>query len=129
MGRTPLGSGERLRVAVIEDDDDLLRLFGELLTDAGIAVTLAASPDALPREWDGDVILTDAGAHTYDRARIADRVRCLRHRSRARIVLMSTHPEAARDTRELGVDGFLATPADIDDVVAAVRAAAGRERA
>lgn len=120
-----MGSGEApIRVAVVEDDDDLLRLFADLFADAGFDVALAVRGDGFPARWDGDVIVADSGTHTYERGAVARRVRRLRERSNARIVLVSAHGEAARDADELGVDGFVPTPFEIDEMVAAVRRAA-----
>lgn len=121
-----MGSGERrARIAIVQDDDDLLRLFADLFADAGFEVALAVTADAFPARWDGDVIVADPGVHTYERAAVERRIRCLRERSTAKIVLVSAHSEAARDAAALGVDGFVATPFEIDEIVAAVRRAAG----
>ena len=120
-----MGSGERpIRVAIVEDHDDLLRLFVDLFVDAGFDVALAVTPDGFPARWDGDVIVADSGVHTYERDAVERRIRCLRERSAAKIILVSAHSEAARDAVALRVDGFVATPFEIDEMVAAVRRAA-----
>ena len=123
-----MGSGDRLRIAVVEDDDDLLRLFGDLFADAGFVVTLASSPESLATSWSGDVIVTGSGAHTYERAVLLRRLQCLRSHGNPRIVLVSAHSEAARDAAALGPDAFVPTPFEIDELVRTVRTVARRSR-
>lgn len=124
-----MGSGETpIRVAVVEDDDDLLRLFADLFADSGFDVALAVTPERFPARWDGDVIVANSGVHTYERDAVERRIRCLRERSSAKIILVSAHGEAARDAEWLGVDGFVATPFEIEHIVSVVASVARGDR-
>lgn len=123
-----MGSGEApIRVAVVEDDDDLLRLFADLFADAGFDVALAVTPADFPARWDGDVIVADSGVPAYERDAVERRIRRLRERSSARIVLVSAHAEAARDAERLGVDGFVATPFEIEHIIDLVASVVRRD--
>lgn len=112
-----------IEVAVIEEDADLRRLFRDILADAGFVVRLFADDHALPPRWTG-VVVTDSGGNVYERETIARRMRALRERSAAKIVLVSAHSEVMRDAERFGADAVLRKPFHIDELLSVVESVA-----
>ncbi len=115
---------QEIEVAVIEQDPDLQRLFREILADAGCSVALFADHDAIPTTWTGRIVVSDSGGLAYERHEIARRVRVLKERTGAKVVLVSAHAEVERDAEHLGADRILRKPFHIEELLAIVRSLA-----
>ena len=118
----------RGRVLVVDDDRAMRRLVAFALGEEGYDVAGAADPDAglaAARERPPGLVLLDSFADT---GAAADFVRACRRLAppRPAVVFCSAWPDAARRAAELGTDGVLAKPFDLDDLLAlAARHAAG----
>ena len=117
-------SGRR-RVLVVEDDDLLHRLIGDVLTEAGYEVRMALDGEAglaALRDWRPDaivldVVLPDVDAPAFralqlDAAGAAD----------VPVLLMSAtrRDQLEALARDTGAAAWLAKPFDVDDLVTAV---------
>ncbi len=109
-------------VLVVEDDPDLLTLIEMIIADAGYRVRTApegrAALSRVDEEMPG-VILLDMrmpGMNGWDFAREFR----ARHGPACPIVVVTAAENARRRAEEIGAEGWLAKPFDLDDVLAAV---------
>ena len=109
-------------VLVVEDDPDLLTLLELVLVDAGYRVRTAGHGlEALARvgeEMPG-LILLDMRMPIMNGWEFARELHA-RHGRACPIVVVTAAENAAQRAAEVGADGWLAKPFDIDDVLAAV---------
>jgi len=116
-----------MRVLVVDDDQGIRELVSTALTEEGYDVSGAADgAEALDRiaETPPDVILLDMRMPVMDGWEFARRYRS-QPEPHAPIVIVTAALDVAKDAREIGADGFLAKPFQIDDLVALVEQHAG----
>ena len=109
-------------VLVLDDDVTIAELMRVVLTDAGYEVRVAMDARALP---DGrfDCIVSDlmsVAVYSYEDARdwilrVADRF------PRVPVIVVTAHPEAAKDAAALGAAAVIMKPFDVDRILQAVR--------
>lgn len=109
-------------VLVLDDDVVIAELIRVVLTDAGYEVTVSMDPRELP-EGRFDCIVTDlmsVGVYTDEDARdwvlrVSDRF------PNVPVIVVTAHPEAARDPGALRAAAVIMKPFDVDRIVQAVR--------
>jgi DNA-binding response OmpR family regulator len=109
-------------VLVVEDDLDLVTLLEMILTDAGYAVRTAADgAQALERVAEAmpGLILLDMRMPVMNGWEFA-RAFAERHGRAAPIVVVTAAENARLRAEEIGADGWLEKPFDLDAVLAAV---------
>ncbi len=117
-------------VLVVEDDADLLALEEMILLDAGYRVRTArdgrAALDRIGEEMPAVVLLDMRmpGMNGWEFAREFH----ARHGRAAPIVVVTAAENARARAEEIGAEGFLAKPFDIEDIVRAVERYAGARR-
>lgn len=121
--------GDR-RVLLIEDDPETNRLFSEVLSEDGFAVT-ACAHDGLP-EPDGIALVVtdlDQGSRRYSSAGARDWIRLLRDRYAAPVFVITGHTEATLDDalRAEATD-VMGKPIDLADLNVRLEAAYQRAR-
>ncbi|HET8569468.1 MAG TPA: response regulator [Candidatus Limnocylindria bacterium] len=115
--------GDPARVLVVDDDRGIREFVSTVLTDEGYRVDEAVDGrDALAAaERDRpDLILLDMRMPVMDGWEFA---RTYRERPgpHAPIVIVTAALDVAKDAREIGADGFLAKPFQLDDLLHLVR--------
>ncbi len=109
-------------VLVVEDDPDLLELMATIVADAGWRVVTAADGlEALERiaeELPG-LVLLDMRMPRMSGGEFAREFR-RRHGDACPIVVVTAAEDARRRAEEIGAQGWLSKPFDIDDVVRTV---------
>lgn len=113
------------RVLIVEDNDDLRALLGEVLDDAGfevLAVSNGAEALQATREWQPDAIVLDLMMPVMDgpaflRARL--RVPWL---ASVPVLVLTAHPYHQRVLDGLGPTAVLRKPYDLDELLSAVQA-------
>lgn len=109
-------------VLVVEDDPDLLALLEMVLADAGHRVRTAAhGAEALERVGEElpAVILLDMRMPVMNGWEFARELRA-RYGHACPIVVLTAAENAEQRAAEIGAEGWLAKPFDIEDVLAAV---------
>ncbi|BDG06030.1 response regulator [Anaeromyxobacter oryzae] len=109
-------------VLVVEDDPDLLALLEMVVADAGHRVRTASNGlEALARvaEERPGVILLDMRMPVMNGWEFARELRA-RHGRCCAIVVLTAAENAQQRAAEIGADGWLAKPFDLDDVLAAI---------
>ncbi len=113
---------ERRSVLVVEDDPDLLALMEMILADAGYPVRTApegrSALDRVAEEMPG-LILLDMRMPGMNGWEFAREFR-LRHVPACPIVVVTAAEDARRRAEEIGAEGWLEKPFDLNDVLAAV---------
>ncbi len=115
------GPGPR-SILIVEDDPDLLALMEMILSESGRRVRTAPEGRAalarVAEEMPGLILLDMRmpGMNGWDFAR---ELRA-RHRSACPIVVVTAAENARRRAEEIGADGWLAKPFDLDEVLAMV---------
>jgi DNA-binding response OmpR family regulator len=115
-------------VLVVEDDVDLAALLEMILVDAGYEVRTAADgAQALERvgERMPDLVLLDMRMPVMNGWEFAREFRA-RHGRAAPIVVVTAAENARLRAEEIGAEGWLEKPFDLDAVLAAVARHAGR---
>lgn len=110
-----------VHVLVVDDEPDIRATVSAMLEIEGYAVTEAANgADALHRveERAPDVILLDMRMPVLDGWGFARQFRAAG--KRAPIIVMTAAENARRWAEEIGADGYLAKPFEIDALIAAV---------
>jgi CheY-like chemotaxis protein len=118
---TPPDEAARLRIVVVEDDQDVADSLQLLLELLGYEVRVAyTGPDGvrLAKDWVPGVVLSDIGLPGLDGFGVA---RCLRRNpatAEARLVAITGYgsEETRRRARESGFDYCLTKPADPDEL-------------
>jgi DNA-binding response OmpR family regulator len=115
-------------ILVVEDDPDLLALVEMILADAGYRVATApegrAALACVAREMPA-LILLDMRMPGMNGWEFAREFRA-RFGAAAPIVVITAAENARARAEEIGAEGWLAKPFDIDDVLRAVERHAGR---
>lgn len=115
-------------ILVVEDDPDLLALVEMILSDAGYRVrTAAEGRSALARvaEEMPALIFLDMRMPVMSGWEFAREFRA-RHGRAAPVVVVTAAENARERAEEIGADGWLAKPFEIDDVLRAAERHAGR---
>ena len=117
-----------VRILVIEDDPATLGLLREIFADGDIAM-VGADHEKLPEPAAFLVVVTDLPrrntAYTSDEARRW--VRYLSDRYAAPIIVLTGHADAWKDHQLRAIADVMTKPADVDELVRRVRAAAASD--
>lgn len=113
-------------VLVLDDDVTIAELLRVVLTEAGYDVRVGISERDLPHGR-FDCIVTDlmsVGAYSVEDARdwilrLADRFPAVP------VIVVTAHPEAAKDAAALGAAAVIMKPFDVDQITHALREVAG----
>jgi two-component system response regulator MtrA len=118
-------NGEPRRVLVIDDDDALADVVRQLLRDAGYSVATVRDGAAaleLTKHIAPDLILLDLAMPIMDGWSFVTQYRRNGHQhDGARIVLLTANMQAPDIARDLGADGYITKPFDVEELVAIVR--------
>jgi two-component system, OmpR family, response regulator len=130
-GRVPPRNGERHSIFVVEDDMDLLKLVGEVLTGAGFVTRFARNKAELRAEFARpplpDLMLLDVTLPDIDGFNILQHLRSTPRVAKIPVIMMTGRSEISDLTRglTLGADGYVTKPFKISALVAAVNTVLG----
>lgn len=114
------------RILVVDDDPDIVLVLSAILEDAGYTVLTAdaTSYQAPLRDHEPpDLILLDMLLSGHDGRDITRQLKGQQTTNHIPIIMLSAHPTAQREARDVGADGFMAKPFEMDDLLATVAAA------
>lgn len=132
-GRVAPRSGERHMILVIEDDNDLLKLVGEVLAKAGFLTRFARNRTEINAEVNKpvlpDLILLDVSLPDADGFQILERIRGNQKLGKLPVIMMTGKSEVTDVARglALGADGYVTKPFKISGLVSAVNTVLGVE--
>jgi two-component system, OmpR family, response regulator len=113
-----------MRVLVVEDERELLRIVAQALREDGYAVDEASDGEsglAKARSWDYDAILLDVMMPKLDGWTL---LRTLRARKKTPVLLLTARDAVADRVKglDLGADDYLVKPFDLAELLARLRA-------
>ena len=117
------GTGQALRVLVVEDDDETRLMLREALTDEGFEVITAQDGSHALRTvaaGSPDVIVIDFGLPVMSGPEAVQEWRTRRPGDRVPIIGMSALPDGPAIARKLQLSSFLRKPFEIDALVATI---------
>lgn len=113
-----------MRVLIGEDDVDQREILGEVLTSEGYRVELAANSNEVAHRLDVGADLAILDLHGVASPEVS---RALNAASpRPKLLLVSGDPSLALAAEQLGADGFLSKPYDLDLLLHRVATLSGR---
>jgi len=124
--------GVQHSVLVVEDDNDLLKLVGEILRTAGFAVRFARSLAELRTELANgpppDLVLLDVQLPDVDGFEILEHLRASTRFGTVPVMMMTGRSQAHHVARglSLGADGYITKPFRMSQLVSAANAVLGR---
>jgi two-component system response regulator QseB len=113
------------RVLLVEDDPELVELLGELLTDEGYEVDVAADGHrglhlGLTRSY--DILVLDRGLPAIDGLDLLARLRAKGMLAATLVLSALGHPADRVTGLDAGAEDYLAKPFDVDELLARLRA-------
>ena len=124
--------GERFSVLVVEDDNDLLKLVGEIMRTAGFAMRFARSLAELRKELANgtppDLVLLDGQLPDANGFEILESLRGSTRFGTIPVMMMSGRSQGHHVARALtlGADGYITKPFRMSQLVNAANAVLGR---
>jgi two-component system OmpR family response regulator len=124
-------NGSRHSVFVIEDDIDMLKLVGEILSNAGFLTRFARNRAEINTEFNKqplpDLVLLDVSLPDTDGFAILERIRNNQKLAKMPVVMMTGKSEVADVAKglSLGADGYVTKPFRISGLISAVNTVLG----
>jgi CheY-like chemotaxis protein len=124
-------NGSRHSVFVIEDDADLLKLVGEVLSNAGFLTRFGRNRAEINAEFNKqplpDLVLLDVALPDTDGFAILERIRNNQKLARLPVIMMTGKSDVADIARglSLGADGYVTKPFKVSGLVSAVNTVFG----
>ncbi len=109
------------KIVVVDDDPNILDAIQFVLEDAGYTVETSqkgeyaenlSSQNKLP-----DLLILDVLLSGKDGRKICQHLKTQKTTKRLPILMMSAHPSVQKTVNEVGADGFLPKPFDIDSLL------------
>jgi two-component system OmpR family response regulator len=132
-GRVAPRTGDRHTVFVVEDDNDLLKLVGEVLAKAGFITRFARNRQEINAEFNKpplpDIILLDVSLPDADGFHILERIRNNEKLSKLPVIMMTGKSEVTDVARglSLGADGYVTKPFRISALISSINTVLGIE--
>jgi DNA-binding response OmpR family regulator len=116
-------------VLIVEDEADLASLHSDVLHEAGYDVVLTTGTAAVERTVDvkPGLILMDYVMPGLDGAAVIAQLRERLSNQLPPLVLVSGRPEVRELARQVGADGYLYKPFDVDELLSLVSRLGGRD--
>lgn len=127
-------NGSRHAIFVIEDDRDLAKLVGEVLSTSGFLTRFARDREEINTEFNRpplpDLVLLDVSLPDADGFAILERIRSNAKIARIPVIMMTGRSDPADVARglSLGADGYVTKPFRIAGLVAAIETVLGKGR-
>ena len=124
-GRGGRGVENVNRVLIVEDNDDLRALLGDVLDDAGfdvLAVGNGAEALRAIQAWRPAAIVLDLMMPVMDGAAFLKERRHIPHLAAVPVLVLTAHPHHHRVLEGLGPTAVLRKPYDLDELISAVQA-------
>jgi len=116
------------KILIVDDDLDILEAVQLILETSGYKVDKTSQGNEVQNKietFKPDLILLDVLLSGYDGRQIA---KILKNNVKTKdipIIVLSAHPSASKSLDPIGVDGFLAKPFDMDDLLGKISSLIG----
>ncbi|SFI28121.1 response regulator [Halpernia frigidisoli] len=113
-----------MSILIIDDNRDICDLILNILLSEDLEATTCSNPleaaDIISRVKP-KLIITDMLMSGVDGRTLCQKIRADNATKDIKIIMMSAHPDAKKESENVGVDDFLAKPFEIDDLVNKVK--------
>ncbi len=126
-------NGSRHSIMVVEDDNDMLKLVGEILSKSGFLTRFARNRAEINAEFNKqplpDLVLLDVRLPDTDGFAILERIRGNQKLAKMPVIMMTGRSEVTDIAKglSLGADGYVTKPFKISGLVSAVNTVLGLE--
>ena len=113
-------------ILIAEDDPGISRMMRLVLEEEGFAVTIArdgAEALALVSSLNPDVLLLDLRLPVLNGEEVASSIRGMPEAARPKVLLTSASSRLKEISEQIGADGFVQKPFELDDLIAATQRA------
>jgi CheY-like chemotaxis protein len=110
----------RKKILVVDDDVDILDAIAIVLDEFGYAVTTTSKGHETYKkieEIHPDVILLDVLMSGSDGREICRELKSKEETRKIPVIMVSAHPDAAKEVKAVGADNFLAKPFETGDLL------------
>lgn len=111
------------KIVLVDDDLDILEAIQAMLEDEGYTVVTTDRGEDVEKislQEHPDLIILDMLLSGRDGREIARQLKSQESTKHIPILMLSAHPKAARESQAFEVNGFLAKPFEMDDLLAKV---------
>lgn len=108
------------KILLVDDDENILEPLSLILESEGYQTkTVMDGNDVTKKikQFNPDLILLDVLMSGSDGRAICKDLKKDKETKNIKIIMMSAHPSAAKDSKECGADDFIAKPFEIDNLV------------
>lgn len=112
------------RILVIDDDPGIIDAVELILTDEGYEVSTGFSPSCLDDLHSGNLphlILLDYLLSGVDGRNVLQRLRSQQMTRDIPVIIFSAHPDAEQVAADIGANGFVGKPFEIDTLLGAIQ--------
>lgn len=116
------------KVFVVDDDIDILEALSMMFQEAGYGVIASSTGEnvyEVVNAQQPDILILDVLLSGRDGRTIAKNLKSNDNTKSLPIIMISAHPSAAKSSREVGADDFLAKPFDMNSIIGKVRGIIG----
>lgn len=113
-----------MSIVIIDDNRDICDLLLNILLSEGLEATICSNPleaKEIIHNVNPQLIITDMLMSGVDGRTLAKEIKSDPATKNIKIMMMSAHPDAQKDSENIGIDDFLAKPFEIDDLVQKVQ--------
>src|SRR3989338_2095987 len=108
------------RILVVDDDKDILEAIELILEAEGFSSMITDDCESLSKkimEYRPDLIMLDVLMSGFDGRMVAKNLKQDTKTKEIPIILISAHPSVAGSIQELGIEGYIPKPFDIDELL------------
>jgi CheY-like chemotaxis protein len=113
-----------MSIVIIDDNRDICDLILNILLSEGLEATICSNPleaKEVIKKINPQLIITDMLMSGVDGRTLAKEIKTNPETKNIKIMMMSAHPDAQKESDNIGIDDFLAKPFEIDHLVEKVQ--------
>jgi CheY-like chemotaxis protein len=113
-----------MSILIIDDNKDICDLLLNILLSEGLEATICSNPleaKNIIEQVNPHLVITDMLMSGVDGRTLTKEIKCNPRTKDIKIMMMSAHPDAQKESEKVGVDDFLAKPFEIDQLVEKVQ--------
>lgn len=113
-----------MSILIIDDNKDICDLLLNILLSEGLDATICSNPldaKSMIEQINPHLVITDMLMSGVDGRTLSKEIKANPQTKDIKIMMMSAHPDAQKESENSGADDFLAKPFEIDQLVEKVQ--------
>ena len=113
-----------MSIVIIDDNKDICDLLLNILLSEGLDATICSNPleaKNVINHVKPQLIITDMLMSGVDGRTLSKQIKSDPQTKNIKIMMMSAHPDAEKESKNIGIDDFLEKPFEIDHLVRKVQ--------